>query len=183
MRKLTLAMSLLAFAGTASALERPGSKPKPAPAAAAAAPAQAPAAGVPTKHDVLSWPRMTPSKFGCLLEKSFGTKDKQFNCASAKKKAKADEAGTEGPSFPEAKAAALQASVKSVKLVWERGELQSVSFTLTGKLSVDEVRRLFKLPAKDNNPQANVTSISIEDCSAADTCLTLQGFDHQGAGD
>jgi hypothetical protein len=65
MKKLALAVSILALAGTAAAVQRPGSQPKPTPAAEPA-PAPAPAAApAPT-------PVATPAKAGGLPSKRPG---------------------------------------------------------------------------------------------------------------
>ncbi len=138
--------------------------------------------------DFLSWPRASAATFGCFLEKDFQHKDKKFNCDLKNYKNQGDphkeiEKYYEGPVFPAGKEAKVHADVSSIELTWEHGDLQGVALTLKRKMTEAEVRKIFKLPAKESYPRSNVMSISIQQCSLKATCIVVQGFDHQGAGD
>lgn len=138
--------------------------------------------------DVKSWPRATLPEFGCFLEKEFGYKDVRFNCSLKNYKNAGDpckntEAYYEGITFPEKYVKKINPAIKSIDLSWEHGELQSVSLSFKSKLATKKIRHLFKLPVNENGVHANIMSYSIQDCHKSYNCLTLQGFDHMGAGD
>ena len=138
--------------------------------------------------DFLSWPRSNAAAFGCFLENHFKHRDKRFNCSLENYKNKGDphknvEEYYEGPLFPKGKESKVHSEISSIDLSWEHGDLQSVSLTLKKKMNEAEVRKVFKLPAKENYPRPNVMSISIQQCSIKATCVLIQGFDHQGSGD
>jgi len=142
----------------------------------------------PTPYDVLSWPRMSAAKFGCYLEKTFGYKDKKFNCSLKDYKNQGDvcknpEAYSEGPEFPVSKSSAIHPLIETARLSFEHGELQEVSFTLKKILPEAEVRRIFKLPAANATTPENVMNIIIQNCGKDSTCLSIEGFEHNGAGD
>ncbi len=136
-----------------------------------------------TKGNLLSWPSSDVKTFGCFLEKELAIKDAKFNCRLGKYKASTNprsRAYNEGPAFPREKAATIHALVKEVELDWEHGELREVTLTLTKRMTEAEVRAAFKLPKE--LPE-NVMSIRVEECSSDASCLSLTGFEHQGAGD
>ncbi len=142
----------------------------------------------PTQYDVLSWPRMSAASFGCYLEKTFGARDKKFNCSLKDYKNQGDvckdpEAYSEGPEFPKSKASAIHPLIETAMVSFEHGELQEVSFTLKKILPETEVRRIFKLPAANATTPENVINISIQNCGKDSTCLSIEGFEHTGAGD
>ncbi|MDR2710032.1 MAG: hypothetical protein LBB65_01630 [Burkholderiales bacterium] len=140
-----------------------------------------------SNHDVLSWLRMPADKFGCFLEKEFGYKDKKFNCAlknyaNTGGPCKNTSSYYEGPKFPERLAQRVHPLLKSIELEWEHGELRSVNFVFNRKVDERDIRSAFGLPAgKPFSP--NIMTIDIQDCSKQSNCLTLQGFDHMGAGE
>ena len=145
-------------------------------------------AGALSRKDVLSWPRTKADKFGCFLEKSFGYRDRKFNCGLTGYINQGDpcknfEAYYEGPKFPSEKANLVHPLIQSIELSWEHGDLQAVDITLNKKLDEQEVRKQFNLPKNDNHSRPNIRSISIQQCSLKATCLIIQGFDHMGAGD
>lgn len=138
--------------------------------------------------DFLSWPRSNAAMFGCFLEKDFKHKDKKFNCDLKNYKNQGDphkkfEEYYEGPVFPKGKESKVHPDISDIDLSWEHGDLQGVSLTLTKKMAEAEVRKILKLPMNENYPRSNVMSISIQQCSLKATCVVIQGFDHQGAGD
>lgn len=148
------------------------------------------AAQAPSKKDVLSWPRTKADQFGCFLEKELGYKDPRFNCSlknyvNQGSPCTATTEWTEGPAFPHKKAKTIHPLIEDINLAWEHGDLQGVSLTLRKKLTKKAVRKAFNLPKEESYPpsRANVSSISIQDCSLKATCLIIQGFDHQGAGE
>jgi hypothetical protein len=139
-----------------------------------------------SKHDLLTWPRSGAAAFGCFIEKAFGSKDRRFNCALKRYRNRGDpckntKAYHEGPVFPPGKAAEVHPLAREIRLVWEHGDLQEVQVTLGKRLGEDEVRKAFRLP-KDRLP-AQLTRISIQQCSKLATCILLEGFDHMGAGE
>lgn len=130
------------------------------------------------KLDVTTWPKATSKEFGCFLEKQFGHKDSKFNCSLKKYVNKGDPCLNtteyyEGPKFPNEHAKKIDSKIESIDLVWEHGQLQSVGLTLDNKYLEKDLRKQFKL-----SPQ-----VSISDCSTKNTCITIIGFDHMGAGD
>lgn len=138
--------------------------------------------------DVLTWPRSNAADFGCFLEKELGHSDKKFNCGLKNYKNQGDPHKNtkeyyEGPNFPEGKASKIHKDIDQIHLDWEHGELQNVSLHLVKKMTDAEVRKTFKLPNSDNRPRPNINSISIEQCGLKTTCLSFEGFEHQGAGD
>ena len=145
----------------------------------------APVSATSSKPDVLSWPRMRADHFGCMLEKSLGHRDARFNCALKHYENHGDpchhvDAYVEGPEFPDALASKVAPDVKHIELSWEHGELQSVTFYFGKHLSKAEVLERLRIPAK--LPE-NIESVDLQACSKEGPCLTLVGFDHQGAGD
>jgi hypothetical protein len=129
-------------------------------------------------NDFSTWPGADAQEFGCFLEKKFGTRDKKFNCSLEHYENHGDPCKNtkeyyEGPSFPPNKASHINHRIASVDLAWEHGALQSVSVLLDKKYSEKQIRTYFKLPAK----------ASIQDCTKRNSCIVLEGFDHQGSGD
>lgn len=131
-----------------------------------------------SRKDIATWPKASVTEFGCFLEKDFSYKDERFNCSLKNYKNKGDPCLSttvyyEGPKVPREVAKKINSKIESMDLIWEKGRLQSVALTLDAKYSEKEVRKLFELPAK----------AQISDCSAKNTCVTLVGFEHMGAGD
>lgn len=130
------------------------------------------------KQEITTWPKASVADFGCFLEKQFSYKDEKFNCGLKKYVNKGDPCLNtteyyEGPKFPAKLAAKINSKIESVDLIWEHGLLQSVALTLNAKYPEKEIRKLFNLP----------TSAQVDECSKKNTCVTLTGFDHMGAGD
>jgi hypothetical protein len=149
--------------------------------------AKKPANRLLIKTDLLTWPRASVPEFGCFLERAFGAKDKRFNCALRGYQSRGDPcqetaAYYEGPRFPKDKSRQIHPLVEDIHLSWEHGELQGVQVTLTKRLDVKEVRRLFRLPVDHKRPP-NVSAISLQACGKRSTCLLLEGLDHLGAGE
>lgn len=152
----------------------------------------------PASVDVLAWPRLSSSAFGCYLEKTLGHRDKRFNCALKGYENQGDPctnaaAYAEGPEFPARLAARVHPLAKDVELSWEHGELQQVTLVLKGTFNEVEVRRAFKLPraeayslseAEQGALPENIMDTSVQaDPSNGLTLVMLTGFDHMGAGD
>jgi hypothetical protein len=146
------------------------------------------AASQASAADLLAWPRMRADRFGCYLEKAFGHRDPRFNCALKRYVNKGDpckntKAYYDGPKFPDALKAKLHPSVRAVELSWEHGDLREVSITLGGELPEPAARALLKLPPKGAPLPEHVQDVRVEACGKGVTCVSLTGFDHQGAGD
>lgn len=151
----------------------------------------------PPSVDILAWPRMTSQDFGCYLEKTFGYKDKRFNCSLKHYKNKGDVCNDhvnyyEGPAFPEKLATKVHPLAQSVELTWEHGDLQSVTLTLKGSWSEKKVRKVFRMPRAEHISKAtdaersgfpeNVMYNSVDSYHGT-TSVGLVGFDHMGGGD
>lgn len=165
----------------------------------------------PPGVNVLAWPRMPSSEFGCYMEKTLGHRDKRFNCSLKRYRNQGDpcknpDTYNEGPLFPASLAARIHPLATQVQLNWEHGELQQVTVTLKGTLNEVQLRKAFELPrAGDASPEAeqqllpkNIMDAHIEhslepsnssleihpsDPSLGLTSVTLVGFEHMGAGD
>jgi len=164
----------------------------------------------PPDINVLAWPRMSSSEFGCYMEKTLGHRDKRFNCALKGYENQGDpcnnpDAYEEGPDFPASLAARIHPLATQVQLNWEHGELQQVTIMLKGILNEVEVRKAFKLPATEGcklseterrSLPANIMDTNVQfetinsslgknpaDSSQGLTSVVLTGFDHMGAGD
>jgi hypothetical protein len=152
--------------------------------------------------EVLQWPRMRADQFGCMLETRFGIRDARFTCALRDYRPQADPCFNAdeyyaGPSHLEGISRYIRGlgDVLDFQADWEHGQLQSITLTLKGKHSLSEIGRLFGLQfplgiSDDPNANAivrypeafpNIMSISTQSCSRADTCVSIVGFDHQGA--
>jgi len=164
----------------------------------------------PASVNVLAWPRMSSSEFGCYMENTLGHRDPRFNCALKGYENQGDpcdnpQAYEEGPGFPANLAAKVHPLATDVQLSWEHGELQQVTITLKGTLNEAEVRKAFKLPsaeayelseAEQRSMPENLMDTSVQyqtvnnsagegssDPSQGLTSVMLTGFDHMGAGD
>jgi len=149
-----------------------------------------PAAPTPrrlSRSDITSWPRASAPEFGCFLEKVFGAKDRRFNCSLKGYVNRGDpcsntKAYYEGPAFPRRKAGEVHPLADDIRLAWEHGELQEIQVTLARRLTDEEARKAFRLPAPGKLP-AHLTRISVQQCSKKATCILVEGFDHMGAGE
>ncbi|WP_238480966.1 hypothetical protein [Dyella telluris] len=170
-------------------------------AASPASPAQtAPATELAAPRiDILAWPRMASTDFGCRMEKTLGHRDTRFNCALNGYRNRGDicrtpDAYYEGPAFPDRLASAVHPLATHVELSWEHGNLQAVSITLKGTWSEASVRRAFGLPRasagaltlterKAHAWPANLMDSDVQFPSQGETAVTLTGFDHMGGAD
>ena len=177
-------------------------------AAKAAASAELP----PPSIQISTWPRMSSQDFGCYLEKTFGYRDKHFNCSLKHYENKGDpckntDAYYEGPAFPNSLAAKVHPLATYVELEWEHGDLQRVTVTLKGRWNESSVRKAFQLPRSEaielsdaelRGSPTNLMDTSVQyprdaidesigskpsDASRGETAVMLIGFDHLGAGD
>ncbi len=165
----------------------------------------------PPNVNVLAWPRMSSSEFGCYMEQTLGHQDKRFNCSLKNYENQGDpctntDAYYEGPILPANLATRVHPLAREIELSWEHGELQQVTVTLEGTLSEAEVRNAFELPLATNHPSPetaqrlpeNVMDAQVEyplepinsspgklpgTPSPGLTSIVLTGFDHMGAGD
>ncbi len=127
------------------------------------------------------WPRMRADVFGCMLENEYGHKDATFNCAINGYENKGDPCTNpttyyEGPTVP----ARLVTGARDVRAEWEHGELRALHITLTGVLSEEEAKKRLSLPA---TLPPNIMRIDVQGCAKDATCVTIEGFEHQGAGE
>jgi len=140
----------------------------------------------PASVSIVGWPRMTSGAFGCLMEKTLGHRDPKFNCDLRDYRPATNpctDAGyNEGPKFPPTLATRIHPLATHIDVDFEHGDVRAVSVQLAGKFSDAEVRKAFGLPDDDARPP-NIMHISVQDCGLGVTCLSLQGFDHLGAGD
>ena len=135
---------------------------------------------------VLAWFKMNPAEFGCHLQKTFGVRDKKWNCDIKEFKAAGDPckntaAYYAGPKFPKKLVKKLNARLSDVQMAWEHGDLQDVSLYFGGKVSDAEARKLFGLPEK--GVPAGFSYIGLQDCAKDRSCLVIENFEHMGAGD
>lgn len=145
-------------------------------------------------RNVLSWPRASVDKFGCMLEREFQTRDAKFNCAlrnyvHVSNVCDPTSPYYEGPMFPADKAAKVAEQFEEISVAHEHGEVQSVTIRLKQRQTQTAIRALLGLPT---SPRAalpsNISSISIQGCrpdGASQICnvVLLQGFEHMGAAD
>jgi hypothetical protein len=141
-----------------------------------------------TANDLLSWPRMEASEFGCMLEKKLHFKDKNFNCANVSVKhnwgdpCKDTNAYYSGPVLPENFGKEIDSSIHRVQLAWEHGQLQHMTVEFNKVVTKKEVERIFGFKLSRPYPK-NVQSVDLKKCSKNASCLSLEGFDHMGAGE
>ena len=119
------------------------------------------------KRDVLLWPRATVLEFSTFLQKEFHVQD----------------AHPAGARFPDGRASSVNPLFSKIELTWEQGALQAVVVTLKKKMTEARAKAALKLPSKVNYPRPNVMNYDVQQCSLKATCVVIQGFDHQGAGD
>lgn len=186
MRAALLALAL-ALTGCKSPSPAPAATPDAGPPAAPK-PKPEPDAGRKPLAAALEWPRMRADRFGCFLERELGVRDKRFNCSTKGYENKGDpcketEAYYEGPAVPDSVLDRLDPGLTTVELSWEHGALQAATLTFDGVLTQAEAFERVGLPPTGQPLPANVQRAKVEACSKAATCLTLTGFDHQGAGD
>lgn len=136
---------------------------------------------------ITQWPGMPVERFGCMVEKSLGYRDKKFNCDLKNYENHGDPCQNtgeyyEGITLPVSEYQKINPHLINIQLNWEHGKLQSVMFAFDRKFSPAELTKIFHLPAQDSLP-ANITYMDIQDCTLHNTCLLLQAFDHIGAGD
>jgi uncharacterized protein YecT (DUF1311 family) len=133
------------------------------------------------KINVLSWLRMMPDEFGCMMEEMFGHRDERFNCSLKDYENEGDpcvnyEAYYEGPEFPESLVKKIHPRLKGIGLSWEGGMLQSVWFMFENKPTEEQLFADFGIDP-ENLPE-NIYRVDAEEGS-----LMIEGFLHMGAGD
>ncbi|VWB27678.1 hypothetical protein BLA23254_01173 [Burkholderia lata] len=162
--------------------------------------------------DVRAWPRKSSPAFGCMLERTFGYRDKRFNCSLKTYRNTGDackntKAYYEGPAFPDRLAASVHPLATKVDLDWEQGRLQMVTVTLKGTWNEADVRKAFGLPRAEGSKltetelrsePGNLMDTSVQypsdpineslakrpsNPARGTTAVMLYGFDHMGGGD
>jgi hypothetical protein len=131
--------------------------------------------------DILSWLRMSPDKFGCMLETTFGYRDERFNCSLKGYKNNGDpcidyKEYYEGPEFPQNLVKKVHPHLESIGLFWEGGMLQHLWLSFDNKPTQAQICADFGIDPNRN--YKNIMSIDADNGS-----LSIQGFDHTGAGD
>jgi hypothetical protein len=139
---------------------------------------------------ILDWSRMTRKEFSCLMEKTFGHKDKEFPCKTKQNLPIGDPCKntkwySAGPSLPTELGKKIHPLINQIRFEWEHGDMRSFTVAFTDRVSPRLIAHIFNLPLETNYPPThkNVMSISIQDCHKDHNCLVVQGFDHMGAGD
>jgi hypothetical protein len=142
----------------------------------------------PFKVDVKSWPRQSVGKIGCALEK-LGHRDPVFNCSLKNYKSYDNPCGDtrryhEGPVFPKALLPRVHPRAVALDLTFEHGDLQWLLLTLQGEFSPAQVWTALGLPDRTEAQFHTQYGMpwSVE-ARAGKTSVSLQGFDHMGAGD
>lgn len=136
--------------------------------------------------DVVALFSLSPPALGCWLEKRWGHRDEKWNCDLKGWNRSGDPCDdTEpyygGPATPDSVAKRMGPRLWEIDLEWEHGDLRSVSLAFDGPVTEAEARRTFGLPPEGVPP--GLMFISLQDCSRRGTCLIVEKFEHQGAGD
>ncbi len=131
---------------------------------------------------LVDWPRMRSDVFGCMLEREYKHKDPRFNCALTGYENKGSPCGRGAEAYYEGPAAppGLLEGAEHLTLAWEGGTLRAVTIELAGQLSAAQARKRLELP--DKLP-ANAAGLDVQSCGTGKTCVSLEGFEHVGAGD
>lgn len=143
--------------------------------------------------NVLSWPRTSVDRFGCMMERELDIRDPRFNCAlrnyvNRGNACTGTDAYYEGPAFPADRAERVMAQFESLSIAYEGGRVQAVTLILKQRQTQTAIRALLNLPPPRAALPANLTTVSIQGCrpdGATQICnvVLLEGFDHIGAGD
>ena len=144
------------------------------------------AATEPAPVDVLAWFKLSPPEIGCWLERTWGHRDPKWNCDLKGWKGSGDPCDDwkpyyEGPEISDAVAKRMGARLENVHLEWEHGMLRSVTLHFDSPVTESEARRAFGLPLE--GVPAGLMAIDHQRCSKRGTCLRVEKFEHQGAGD
>lgn len=165
----------------------------------------------PPSIDPSRWPRMTSTQFGCYMEKTFGHRDRRFNCATKNYRNDGDpcdntEPYYEGPAFPDRAARKVHPLATHVELDWEHEELRDVTVTLKGTWNEAQVRKVFRMPRTESfrlsdaenaalpehlmstsvhYPLSNDDAVGTRasDPTRGTTSVSFTGFEHMGAAD
>jgi hypothetical protein len=139
--------------------------------------------------ELATWPRMTATDFGCMLEKRFGIQDKQYGCAADFDRMDWGDAClgattnyNVGPELPLSVSKSLPSPISEVDLEWSHGQLEYLSVVFDRKVSEREVEAMFGLRIDGPKPE-NLISVDLQDCALGKSCLLLQGLEHLGAAD
>jgi hypothetical protein len=136
--------------------------------------------------DVLAWFEKGPPEFGCWVERALGYRDPRWNCDLTGWSPSGDPCDDtapyyEGPELPEADAKRLDHRLRTIGLDWEHGRLREVVFYFEGPVTESLARGAFGLPAE--GAPAGFLDVGMQLCSKSGTCLHIEKFEHQGAGD
>jgi hypothetical protein len=129
-----------------------------------------------TQVDVLTWPRMSVDKFGCMMEKTFGYRHERFNCSMTRYENNENQCSNpdkyyEGFPFPDSLVKKVHPLLSRISLDWEHGELQDIYLQFNSGLTEEQMLNAFGLSSRENKPD-NIMSIEV-----GEDYLRLTGFD------
>jgi hypothetical protein len=139
-----------------------------------------------TAAKILDWLTLDPPHLGCTLQKGFGAKDPKWNCALKTWAPSGDfcknpREFAAGLQIADATATKIHPLLKSVKLAWENGAIQSMVFEFSEKVSETQARRMLKLPAPGTPLPPGILQIGTGECTREGSCLTLKAFERTSA--
>lgn len=149
------------------------------------------------RYPLLTWMRKSPVEIGCMLETEFSYKDPVFNCDYKDYVNKGDPIKNtteyyEGIKFPDRLVSKIDLSVETLELEFEHGNLREISIQFKDSMLKSEIAKLFELPKERSEFPDNLTDIGYgENIPASNKpvnlnytrWLTIEGFDHMGAGE
>ena len=142
----------------------------------------------PFKVDLKDWPRRSVGDIGCALEK-LGHRDPVFNCSLRNYRSYDNPCGDgkryyEGPVVPAALLPRVHPRATGLALSFEHGDLQGLLLTLEGEYSPAQVWTALGLPGRTEAAFTTQYGVAWSvDSGGGRTSVSLQGFDHMGAGD
>ena len=149
------------------------------------------------RYPLLTWMRKSPVGIGCILETEFSYKDPVFNCDYKDYVNKGDPIKNtteyyEGIKFPDSLVSKIDLSVETLELEFEHGNLREISIQFKDSILKSKISEIFELPTKRSKFPDNITDIGYgENIPASNKpvnlnytrWLTIEGFDHMGAGE
>lgn len=155
---------------------------------------------VPAKVDFLSWMRNNINSFTCMLEKQYDFKSEKYACgkAVAIEYDPKESTWNEGPEFPKERVKTVHPTIKDIAVMFEHGDLYMLTVTLEEKMILQDVQKIFSLPASfvnyENKAYPNIMSLSFDNYDPSEkleyslnpifvSSFTLIGFEHFGEGD
>ena len=143
---------------------------------------------------MLTWPRASVDRFGCMLERDFDTRHPRFNCSlrnyvNRRRCLRGNRCLLRRPGIPADKADKVLPQIDRIEIANAHGQVQAVTFILKQRQTQTAIRALLGLPSSPRATlPANISSVDIQGCrpdGASQICnvVLIQGFDHMGAGD